>query len=171
MKQPNFYSIMPAHIRYSNVLSDFEKILFSEIVALSNALGYCYASNNYFAKVYNKSTRTISQGINNLAKYEYIKIYIEQEKGNKRRLYVVLENYFKMMKFSKKQQKSIHEKMDNTTYQINKGGIEENVYSPMEENFQYNNTSNNTITKGVSNIEDKPNIKELFDRFYKRSIK
>jgi len=163
MKQPNFYSILPAHVRYSDILSDFEKILFSEIVALSNALGYCYASNTYFAKVYNKSTRTISQAINNLAKYDYIKIYIDVGNGNKRRLYVILENYFKMMKLSPSQRKSIYEKMDRTSTQISRGGIEENCDTPMEENCEYNNTSDNT-----NNTTEVYDIKELFEKFYSK---
>lgn len=163
MKQPNFYSILPAHIRYSNVLSDFEKILFSEIVALSNALGYCYASNSYFAKVYGKSARTISQAINNLAKYDYIKIYIDVGNGNKRRLYVILENYFKMMELSPSQRKSLHEKMDRTSSEISMGGIEEKFHSPMEEKFQYNNTSDNT-----NNTTELYDIKELFEKFYSK---
>jgi hypothetical protein len=113
--------------------------------------------------VYNKSTRTISQAINNLAKYEYIKIYIDVGNGNKRRLYVILENYFKMMKLSPKQRKSIYEKMDRTSSHISRGGIEENCDTPMEENCEYNNTSDNT-----NNTTEVYDIKELFEKFYSK---
>lgn len=174
MRQPNYYSVLPAHIRYSEVLSDFEKILYSEIVALSNAIGYCYASNNYFAKVYNKSTRTISQAISNLAKYDYIKIHIDKENGNKRRIYVVLENYFKMMELSKKQRDSIYRELELNNMELERGieenikGIEENINSSREENFQYNNTSINTYINNINKREE-VNIAELFNRIMSRS--
>lgn len=164
MRQPNFYSVLPAHIRYSEVLSDFEKILFSEIVALANALGYCYASNNYFAKVYKKSTRTISQAISNLAKYEYVKIAIDKENGNKRRIYVVLENYFKMMKLSDKQRKNVYRQLELNNMEIERS-IEQNFNTPMEENFQYNNTSYNTY---LNKQEEEVNVAELFNKIMQK---
>lgn len=164
MRQPNFYSVLPAHIRYSEVLSDFEKILFSEIVALANVLGYCYASNNYFAKVYKKSTRTISQAISKLAKYEYVKIAIDKENGNKRRIYVVLENYFKMIELNKKQQDSIYKKLELNNIELERS-IEENVNTPMEENFQYNTTRYNTY---INKQEEEVNVAELFNKIMQK---
>lgn len=46
---PNFYSIIHADLRYDNRIKATEKIFFSEISALTNLYGYCYASNKYFA--------------------------------------------------------------------------------------------------------------------------
>lgn len=167
MRQPNFYSVLPAHIRYSEILSDFEKILYSEIVALSNAVGYCYASNNYFAKVYKKSISTISRSISKLEKYEYVKIHIDKENGNKRRIYIVLENYFKMMQLSKKQQDSIHRKLELNNMEIERT-MSKNAYSPMSENAKYNTTSYN---RNIYKQEEEENIAELFNRIVMKKRK
>ena len=66
LEQPSYYAILTASVRYDNRLTDSEKILYAEITALSNKYGYCSASNNYFAKLYEVSKRTISTRINNL---------------------------------------------------------------------------------------------------------
>lgn len=61
--KPNYYCIIPAHVRYNTNLTNFAKLLYGEISALSNALGYCYATNAYFARLYAVTPRTISSAI------------------------------------------------------------------------------------------------------------
>ena len=45
-EQPNYYSIIPAHVRYDKELKPMEVIMYGELTALSNKYGYSYASNN-----------------------------------------------------------------------------------------------------------------------------
>jgi hypothetical protein len=66
MEQPNFYSILPADVRYNPNLTANEKILYSEITALTVSTGECWAGNEYFARLYNLSTRSITRMIKNL---------------------------------------------------------------------------------------------------------
>lgn len=66
MNQPSYYSIMPAYVRYDKDLKPNEKLLYSEITALSNKFGYCTASNNYFAPLYDVSKETVSRWISHL---------------------------------------------------------------------------------------------------------
>ena len=77
-EKPSFYSFLTADVRYDPRLKNHadEKVLFSEITALSNKYGFCSASNDYFAKNYERPKPTISRWINHLKKLGYLKIEI-----------------------------------------------------------------------------------------------
>ena len=76
MNNPNpaYYSILTADVRYSKELSDFEKLLFSEISALTQKDGYCTASNAWLASLYGKTKETISRCISKLKKLGFIEV-------------------------------------------------------------------------------------------------
>jgi hypothetical protein len=74
-EKPTYYAIIPASVRYSN-LKPNAKLLYGEITALSNKLGFCYATNNYFAELYNVSKNTISNWLSDLNKVGFITIEI-----------------------------------------------------------------------------------------------
>ena len=74
MSKPTYFTIMPAEVRYDRDLKPIEKILFSEILALSSKKGYCFASNKHLADLMNAKTGTISMWLNNLEKKKFIKI-------------------------------------------------------------------------------------------------
>ena len=88
MEHPGFYSVIPATVRYDANLTPFAIILYSEISALTNKRGYCSASNDYFAKLYNREPETISRTISSLAKAGHILPVIDKQDGNKRRIYL-----------------------------------------------------------------------------------
>jgi|TARA_R110001599_G_scaffold332514_1_gene548006 beta-lactamase class D len=77
MNKPNYYAIIPAEVRYSD-LKPNAKLLYGEITALSGKLGYCYATNNYFAELYGVSKNTISSWISDLKKLGFINVIIER---------------------------------------------------------------------------------------------
>lgn len=81
--QPNFYAIIPASVRYHKELKANEKLMYAEITALSNAYGYCWAENKYFAELYNVHKVTVSNWISNLEKLGFIKTELEYIKGTK----------------------------------------------------------------------------------------
>ena len=74
MEQPSYYAILTASVRYDNRLTDSEKILYAEITALSNAYGFCTASDEHFAKLYRHNKSIILSKINHLRKLGYLKI-------------------------------------------------------------------------------------------------
>ena len=117
--KPNYYAIIPAEVRYSS-LKPNAKLLYGEITALSGKLGYCYATNNYFADLYGVSKNTISSWISDLKKLGFITVDVERN-SNKQ---IVKRS----LGITKKMDRPIHEKM--------KGN-----------NTSINNTSNINITK------------------------
>ena len=73
MDRPNYYAIIPAEVRYSNIKPS-AKLLYGEITCLSNLRGYCYATNNYFALLYKVSKNTISLWIKSLKGEGFIQV-------------------------------------------------------------------------------------------------
>ena len=45
----NYYAIIPSTVRYDPDLKPSEKLLYGEITSLTNKMGYCFATNKYFA--------------------------------------------------------------------------------------------------------------------------
>lgn len=78
-EKPSYYAIIPSVVRYDERLSASEKLMYGELTCLTNKLGYCYASNSYFAKLYGKDASTISRWVKNLEDCGYITIDYERE--------------------------------------------------------------------------------------------
>lgn len=138
MEKPNYYSIIPAEVRYDKNLTPNAKLLYGEITALTNKEGYCWASNNYFAELYNVSKTSISAWVSQLKEKGYIDIeLIYQGKEIKQRKI--------------------------TLYKKSLIPIQENLNTPIQENFKENNTSiNNTLNiyKGMSK-----KVEEVFKEY------
>ena len=73
-EKPSYFGIIPATVRYDKSLKANAKLLYSELTCLSEKDGYCYASNNYFAKLYEVDPSSISKWLKQLADKGYIKI-------------------------------------------------------------------------------------------------
>jgi len=89
MENPNYYAVIPAKVRYDDRLKANEKILYSEISALSNRYGECWASNTYFANLYKVDPSTISKWVTGLDNFGYITlkyIYKENSKAVEKRI-------------------------------------------------------------------------------------
>ena len=82
MEKPNYYSYIPAHVRYADKTPN-AKLLYAEITALLQMNGVCFASNNYFSKLYNKNKVTISRWISELKRNGFIKISFTYKEGSK----------------------------------------------------------------------------------------
>ena len=90
-EQPNYYSIIPAHVRYDKELKPMEIIMYGELTALSNKYGYSYASNNYFAELYNVHKKTVSTWISHLKEKGYIDTMVIRDENmtvTERRIYI-----------------------------------------------------------------------------------
>ena len=96
MKQlPSFWSILIPQVRYNKNLSWFDKVVYSEITALTNASGYCFANNSYFEFVFDVSKSTVIRSLNNLEKNNCIMIDIVKDESNQvieRKIYILIDN-------------------------------------------------------------------------------
>ena len=83
METPNFYAIISADVRYSKNINANEKLLYAEITALTQSTGICWASNIYFAGLFNCTPQAISKWVKNLEKNGFLVCEYEYEKGSK----------------------------------------------------------------------------------------
>ena len=135
MENPGYYGILPANIRYDKNLKPMEKIMYSELTALSNKNGYCNATNSYFAELYEVSKNTVSLWISDLEKAGYIKTKLIYEPGTKnikeRRIYIA----------------NPITKNDDTYHEKEVDPITKNDDTPITKNREDNNTSINNTSR------------------------
>jgi len=78
-----YYSVIPADVRYHPSFKGGDpRLLYGEISALCNDRGYCWATNDYFADLYQVEARTIQRWLLQLVKAEFI--YIDNTKGRRK---------------------------------------------------------------------------------------
>ena len=77
-EKPNYYAIIPAEVRYNTNLNSSQKLFYGEITALTFKTGECWASNSYFAKLYNVSPSLITNWVNALEKENLISVSYEK---------------------------------------------------------------------------------------------
>ncbi|MDW5300225.1 MAG: helix-turn-helix domain-containing protein [Sedimentibacter sp.] len=87
-----FYAIIPANVRYDSKIPPNAKLFYSEITALCNEKGYCWANNEYFTELYDTTDRTIRRWLNILSVSGYIKVEYQYKPGTKE----ILKRYIKL---------------------------------------------------------------------------
>lgn len=167
MEHPSYYSILTADVRYDKKLKPNEKLLFSEITALSDKRGYCNASNNYFAQLYDVTTVTASNWVNHLKDRGYIDVEMiyDGKRIKERRIFVnsnpIQENF-------------------NTPKEKVEDPIKNNLKGGIKEKFKENITRFNNTSKNKQLEEDFEKLWKLYPRkegkkkvfeAYKRAIK
>lgn len=162
MKQ-SYYAIIPANVRYDKQLTPNAKLLYGEITALCNEKGYCWASNSYFASLYEVEKETISRWISKLEENKYIKtqlIYRENTKAvEERRIYLPdapIDNIIN----TPLTKKSIPY-CENSQYPIDE---------IVKDNTTVNNTVNNTSNKETGTTLTKENINLILGEWNKLNL-
>jgi DnaD/phage-associated family protein len=139
-EQPNYYSIIPAHVRYDKELKPMEVIMYGELTALSNKYGYSYASNNYFAELYNVHKKTVSTWIRNLKEKGYIDTVVIRDENmtvTERRIYITApypSNHGEG--YPQKSGDPIHKKTEENNTRINNTRINRDS-DEISKSFQY----------------------------------
>jgi len=132
-ENPNYYAIIPADVRYADIPAN-AKLLYGEITALCNKTGVCFASNDYFAKLYGVNKISISRLIKTLIDENFITAEYTYKKGSKE-----IEN--RCIKLASGGiNKNVNRYIQNCI-----GGINKNVTPPLNKNVKDN------ITRVVNN--------------------
>lgn len=147
-----YYAVIPADVRYNKNLKDKAKLLYGELTALANEKGYCWASNSYFAELYEVSKSTISRLIKNLNEEGYINVELVYE-GKEivgRKIYINSAT-----PISKNDNTPIR-KNEYTYEQECEEGLSKIEHTPIRKNVKDNNTVlNNTINNTLDNTISK----------------
>jgi Mn-dependent DtxR family transcriptional regulator len=110
------------------------------ISSLTAKEGYCFASNEYLAKIFNEHPVNISKKIKKLEKLGYIKIEY------KRTGYLVTSRKIRLAKMLT--------------------AISKNANSTISKNAKYNNTSINNTSNKKSNFKTRNYNEEFLQSFY-----
>ena len=157
----SYYAIIPADVRYDATLKPNAKLLYGEITALCNQKGYCWASNSYFANLYNVSKETVSRWISLLIKRGYLHIEVIYDDKKKciaeRRIYLTTAIDKNVNTYCQKSQYPIDEK-------INRVSSKKSI--PIDEKVKENNTVNNTSNNKKNNTANTSKIKDDFARLW-----
>lgn len=149
-EMPNYYAIIPANVRYDKDLRANEKLMYGEITALANKSGESWASNQYFADLYQVTPQAVSKWINNLKEKGYISVdflYKEESKEiDKRVIRIVSTNVSEVS--------------------TNDLGVSTNDLGGYQQKFKENNTRKNNIYMYIKEFcADDKELEEAFSDF------
>lgn len=133
VEAPNYYAIIPADVRYADIPAQ-AKLLYGELTTLTNKMGYCWATNQYFANLYGMTEENISRLFKKLEDKSFIKQEYDFTQDNKSRRKIYL--------------------IKTEPCQKCQGSLDKNVKASLDKNVKHNNTSmNNTSEYKVSKKE------------------
>lgn len=78
-EQPGFWALIPASVRYDKELPPNAKLLYGEVTALSDKLGYCYAQNSYFSDLFGLSERSVTRLLSTLVDRGYLRVDVVRD--------------------------------------------------------------------------------------------
>lgn len=165
-EQPNYYSIIPATVRYDDNICPNAKLLYGEITALCNKQGFCWANNKYFADIYKTSIRTIQRWIEQLSQEGYILVnydYIEGTNCVESRCISLVDLATKL---SCGGDKTVMGARQNCH-----GGHDISVMGHPYYNNKTNNTINNGSKEGQMTQFDPRDVFDIFWSKYPRKVK
>ena len=143
------YNILPANVLLAEDITSFEKLLYTEILALSNRAGYCWAENKHFATVFKIHITNISKSINNLKAHNYIAVtFLHKGINNvQRRIFINHQKFTDWLINEKKQQHLQYSELDDYKSAEELGldslveGDTEKITPPLSENTKLDFTS------------------------------
>jgi hypothetical protein len=173
----NFGQI-PDKVRYNNELTFFARLIYTDILSLAKKENFCFATNQYFADLYNVSQKTVSISIKELEKELCISVELTKDSRGTYRKITPL-HFVGITKTSNGMEENVKRGITKTSNGYNKNvkpvlqnittGLEENV-KPKEyitNNIEINidnNIDNNIGKTDFSFLENDPEIISLNDK-------
>lgn len=77
--KPSYWAVLPASVRYDAALPPNAKLLYAEISALCDEVGYCFSSNEYFAGNFELNAKSIQRLLKALADRGYIVVDVVRD--------------------------------------------------------------------------------------------
>lgn len=163
--EKGYLAIIPSVVRYDKELKPNEKLLYGEISALMDAKGFCWATNKYFAELFDVTPETVSRWIAHLIEKGYAKSKIIYDEDGKtilqRKLWVFLPVVEDDDHIDKKINRGIDKKI--------KTPIDEKINTPIDKKIKENVTSNElTSNKEITKESQLENDFEELWKLYPR---
>jgi len=150
--EQSYYAIIPATVRYDSDLVQGAKLLYGEITALANRRGYCFASNRYFAKLYDVSIPTIKRWIKLLVDKNYLRSEMIYQEGTK----VIKERQLYINDTPK-----VGSKMNGVVSEMNRPSITDEPRGGITNDTDNNTRLNTTVNKKRGRAFEKPSLDEI----------
>ncbi len=129
--------ILPTSILGDNNITSLERLLLISILSLCKQKGYCWATNEYFAQLFNARKQTKSKSISSLSKNNYIELKFDNsEKNNSKRIIKISDVLTKIISGIKKNMNTSINKNLNQ-YNNKKKNIINEIYTREEEGNKY----------------------------------
>lgn len=157
MNQPSYWGIMPASVRYADIPAG-AKLLYVEITALERAKGHCWATNAYFAELYQTHEKTISRWFSALERGGHILVTSQKENNGWRIIKTVAQEVPPCNPSVTPVEQKCPPRVTKMLHPV-----EQNCYTPCNKNATHNNTSNNSTSRiaegeGVADAPKQPAI-------------
>lgn len=171
---PSFDAVIPAFVRYDSNLSNNAKLLYGEIRALTNAYGFCWASNEYFAALYQVDVRTIKRWLENLEAAGHIVQTKERDDETHKLVRIIRLSFRAQEQSQKKTDKNVQKngqkcpkKTDKNVQVNNTSSNNKDIYSARARVTQQKAKSKN----GFHNFEQRKYSPDFFDQLESALIK
>ena len=166
-KQPSYYAVIPATVRYDERLKYAERLLYGEITSLIGEGGYCFAQNSYFSDLYKVIPGTISRWISHLKELGYIKVELIRNEKNEiieRRIYITDMSYRQIVSNTYKQKKQ-YPYGQKEQYPISSKAKDNNINIKIDRFFIYIINNKGEFPREFKNMEQFEEFYRIIERF------
>lgn len=151
----NFGQI-PDKVRYNNELTFFARLIYTDILSLAKKENFCFATNQYFADLYNVSQKTVSVSIKELEKELCISVELTKDsKGTYRKITPL--HYIGITKTSNGVEENVKRGITKTSNGYNKNvqAVLQKLPTGLEENVKPKEYITNNIEINIENNKEK----------------